>query len=243
MSTASSTWGPRAPILIVGGFASSASQYERLRQILSAVSGRPVTVVPINWPDWISVALSDSYGALLGILDRAVRAALAAHAAQQLTLVAHSAGGVLARIYLGDKPYGPRRLCYHGVQRVDALITLGTPHTTVGQGRQGGLNQIAYVQQTYPGAYWPTVRYLSVIGKGVFGAADGPPPERGAWQSYRLLGAEGAQWGDGVVPLDNGLLAGSRKLVLAGLRHNQSPDHPWYGSNADIIRAWWDRAA
>jgi pimeloyl-ACP methyl ester carboxylesterase len=241
MSTAH-TAGSQTPIMIVGGFASSAEQYQPLRQILASVSGRPVSVAPISWLDWIGVALSDSYGALLAALDRAVRAALVAHAAPRLTLVAHSAGGVLARIYLGDKPYGLRQICYHGARYVDSLVTLGTPHTTVGQGRQGGLNQIAYAQQTYPGAYWPELRYVSVMGKGIFGVADGPPPERGAWQSYRMLGAEGAQWGDGVVPLDNGLLDGSRRLVITGLRHNDQPGLPWYGSSFEIVRAWWERA-
>jgi pimeloyl-ACP methyl ester carboxylesterase len=231
-----------SPILIVGGFASSPRQYEPLRVSLAAASGLPVMIVPISLLDWLGVVASDSYGSLLRILDLAVRAALADHAAGQVMLVAHSAGGVLARIYLGDQPYSPRRLCYHGHQRVSALITLGTPHSAVGQGRQGGLNQIAYVQRVYPGAYWPSVRYVSVIGKGIFGALDGPPPERGAWQSYRLLGAEGAQWGDGVVPLENGLLAGSRKLVIPGLRHDNRPDRPWYGSSDAIVRAWWERA-
>ncbi|MBX0327376.1 lipase [Oscillochloris sp. ZM17-4] len=231
-----------SPILIVGGFASSARQYEPLRAILADVSGRPVSIAPIGRLDWLGVVASDSYGALLGILDRAVRAALAAPAAQRVTLVAHSAGGVLARIYLGDQPYGPRRLCYGGHRRVAALVTLGTPHTAVGEGRQGGLNQIAYVQRAYPGAYWPAVRYVSVIGKGILGAADGPPPARVAWQSYRLLGVEGAQWGDGVVPLESGLLAGSRQLVIPGLRHDDRPGQPWYGSSPAIVRAWWERA-
>jgi pimeloyl-ACP methyl ester carboxylesterase len=213
-----------------------------LRASLSAVSGRPVTITPISLLDWLGVVASDSYGSLLRILDVAVRAAMADHAARQVTLVAHSAGGVLARIYLGDQPYGPRRLCHNGHQQVDALITLGTPHRAVGQGRQGGLNQIAYAQRVYPGAYWPSVRYTSVIGKSIFGEPDGPPPERGAWQSYRLLGVAGAQWGDGVVPLENGLLDGSRKLIIPGLRHDDRPDRPWYGSSDAIVRAWWDRA-
>ncbi len=236
------TSGGDGPILIIGGFATGAGQYEPLRVALASVSGRPVSVVPIGRLDWLGVMTSDSYGALLGILDRAVSEAQVAHNALQVTLVGHSAGGVLARIYLGDQPYGLRRLCYNGHRRVDALVTLGTPHTATGQGRQGGLNQIAYVQRAYPGAYWPTVRYVSVMGRSIFGAADGPPPERGAWQSYRLLGAEGAQWGDGVVPVENGLLEGSRRLVISGIRHDQRPDRSWYGSNPDIVRAWWERS-
>ncbi|NTV66056.1 MAG: lipase [Oscillochloris sp.] len=238
MSTADSS-----PILVVGGFASTPQQYESLRQTLAALSGQPTAIVPIGWLDWLAVVASDSYGALLGILDRAVRATLATYAVGRLTLVTHSAGGVIARIYVGDKPYGPRRLCYDGARRVERLITLGTPHTTRGHGRQAGLNQITFAQQTYPGAYAPAVRYTSVIGKGVFGVADGPPPERGAWQSYQMIAAEGAQWGDGVVPLANGLLDGSRQLVIPGLHHSQSGGHPWYGSSAEIVRAWWERAA
>ncbi|NNJ10898.1 alpha/beta fold hydrolase [Chloroflexales bacterium ZM16-3] len=238
MSTQPTSRGD-GPILIVGGFASSAGQYEPLRAALAEVSGRPVRIAPISRLDWLGVVASDSYGALLGILDRAARAALAAHPAQRVTLVGHSAGGVLARIYLGDHPYGPRRLCYNGHRRVDALVTLGTPHTAVGEGRQGGLNQIAYVQRTYPGAYWPSLRYVSVIGRSILGAADGPPPERGAWQSYRLLGAEGAQWGDGVVPLENGLLEGSHQVVISGVCHDDRPGRAWYGSSPAIVRAWW----
>lgn len=229
------------PIVIIGGFASNVEQYEHLRDILATISGRPVVIAPINLIDWIGVMASDSYGSLLRILALAVSAARAEHGGRHVTLVAHSAGGVLARIYLGDQPYGPRRICYHGHQHVDALITLGTPHSAVGVGRQGGLNQIAYAQRFYPGAYWSMLRYVSVIGKSIFGAPDGSPIERGAWQSYRILGAEGTEWGDGVVPLTNGLLDGSRKLVISGLRHDNRPDRPWYGTDAAIVRAWWDR--
>lgn len=230
----------REPVLILGGFGSNYGQYTPLRAYLARVSGRPVSVAPLTLLDWAGVVASDSYGALLRILDRAVRQSLAEHGARQLILVAHSAGGVLARIYLGDQPYGPRRLVYNGFERVAALVTLGTPHTATRTGRQGGLNQIAFAQARYPGAYWRFIRYVSVMGKGIYGAPDGPPPERGAWQSYRLLTGEGAQWGDGVVPLDAGLLDGSRKVIIPGLRHDPRPDRPWYGSSAAIVRSWWD---
>lgn len=175
----------RGPILIVGGFGSNYPSYGQLGAHLAEASGRPVDVAPITILDWAGVVASDSYGALLGVLDRALRATLAAHGARRLTIVAHSAGGVLARIYLGDQPYGPRRLVYNGFERVAALVTLGTPHTTTGTGRFGGLNQIDFVQRTYPGAYWRFIRYVSVMGKGIYGDAEGPPPERGAWQSDR----------------------------------------------------------
>jgi pimeloyl-ACP methyl ester carboxylesterase len=229
------------PILIVGGFASNYPLYAALRSYLSEVSGRYVTIAPITLFEWAGVIASDSYGALLRVLDLAVRETLAAQRVRKLILVGHSAGGILARIYMGDQPYGPRRLCYNGFEHVAALVSLGTPHATRRTGRQGGLNQIAFAQARYPGAYWRFIHYISIMGRGIYGVADGPPPERGAWQSYRLLTGEGAQWGDGVVPLAAGLLDGSRKVIIPGLRHDPRPDRPWYGTSVPIVKAWWEQ--
>lgn len=229
------------PLLIVGGFGSGAGQYEPLRAILAEVSGRPVEVAPIQLLDWLGVVGSDSYGPLLRILHGAVLKALGRYGAQRLGMVAHSAGGVLARIYLGDQPYGPRRLVYNGFQRVSSLVTLGTPHSTSKRGRLGGLNQIAFAQEQYPGAYWRFIRYVSIMGRSVYGNKEGGPPERGAFQSYNLIGDTGTGWGDGVIPLANGLLDGSRKVVIPGLRHGPNPQQPWYGSSTAIVRAWWEQ--
>lgn len=229
------------PLVIVGGFGLNFSQYEPLRRHLAALSGRPVSITSLTPFDWLGVIASKSYGALLRILDRAVRAALNATSARRVTLVAHSAGGVLARIYLGDQPYGPRRLVYSGFEHVGALVTLGTPHWTTHTGRHGGLDQVRFVQRIYPGAYWRTVRYVSVMGRGVFGAQAGSPAERTAYQNYSLLSGDGAQWGDGVIPLQSGLLEGSRHVVLAGLRHDGRAAQPWYGGSTELVRTWWQQ--
>jgi pimeloyl-ACP methyl ester carboxylesterase len=227
------------PILIVGGFGLNWPIYQPLQRYLAAVSGRPVEITTLRLIDWLGVVPSDSYGVLLGILDRSVREALRKTRAERLVLVAHSAGGVLARIYLGDQAYGARKLRYNGFERVSALVTLGTPHSTTKRGRQGGLNQIAFAEQTYPGAYWRFIRYISVMGRSIYGDANGPPAERGAFQSYALISGVGAQWGDGVVPLDKGLLAGARPVVLEGLRHDPRPDRPWYGQDEATVAVWW----
>ncbi|NTU83938.1 MAG: lipase [Chloroflexales bacterium] len=229
------------PVLIVGGFGSNYPLYAAMRSYLAEVSGRPVAITPITLLDWAGVIASDSYGALLRIVDKSVRETLAANRARRLILVGHSAGGVLSRIYMGDKPYGPRQLLYNGHEHVYSLVTLGTPHTSKSTGRQGGLNQIAFVQARYPGAYWRSVHYVSVMGKGIYGAANGPPPEKGAWQSYTMIDGEGAQWGDGIVPMSSGLLDGSRRVIIPGLRHDPRPDRPWYGTSVPVVRAWWEQ--
>jgi pimeloyl-ACP methyl ester carboxylesterase len=229
------------PIVILGGFGSNYNQYRKLQSFLVELSGRPVSIAPISLIDWIGVVTSDSYGDLLRIVHKAVQSALTRNQAQRVTLVGHSAGGVLARIYMGDQPYGAQRLVYNGFNYVDTLVTLGTPHNTRSNGRHGGHNQIAFAQETYPGAYWRFVRYISVMGKDVFGSRSGHSAERGAWQSYQMLDGDGYQWGDGVIPLRSGLLAGSYKVVVEGLRHDQRPESRWYGSSIPAVRSWWEQ--
>lgn len=227
------------PILIIGGFGSNWQQYIPLQQLIVAVSGRPVYIAPIALFDWLGVVASNEYTGMLGILDRAVAHTLQDTKRERLVLVGHSAGGILARIYLGDQPYGKRKLVFNGFQRVSSLVTLGTPHHATQTGRQGGLDQIAFVQKTYPGAYWRFIHYVTIISKGIFGKKNGGPPERGAWQSYQMIMGEGAQWGDGVVPLCAGLLDGARHVILEGLRHDFRPDRPWYGQDEETVRSWW----
>ncbi|WP_298818126.1 esterase/lipase family protein [Chloroflexus sp.] len=231
----------QTPILIVGGFASEPKLYRPLRAYLAEVSGRQVFIAPITLVDWAWVTITDSYAGLLRKLDRTVNELLAQTGSSRLTLVAHSAGGVLARIFLGDQPYNGQ--AYYGYQRIDMLVMLGTPQRAEREGRIGGLNQIRWADQRYPGAYWSEVSYVSVIGRSIFGDPDGPPPERGAHQSYRLISGEGAQWGDGVVPLDYGLLPGSLQIVIPGLRHDPRPDRLWYGSSPATVAVWWHAAA
>lgn len=227
------------PILVVGGFGSNWQTYIPLQKALAAITRRRVDIAPIAMFDWLAVIASNEYSSLLGILDRAVHASLHAAGADRLTLVAHSAGGVLARIYMGDQPYGKRRLVFNGFQRVATFVSLGTPHRTMRCGRAGGLDQITFVQDHYPEAYWRFIRYVTVMGKSVFGIENGPPIQRGAWQSYQMISGTGCQWGDGVVPLECGLLEGAHHVVLASIRHDPRPDRPWYGHNEEVVRTWW----
>lgn len=229
------------PILIVGGFGSNYPLYAAMREHLAQISGRHVAIVPITLLEWAGVIATDSYSNLLRILHRAVQNTLSEQRVRQVILVAHSAGGILARIYMGDQPYGSERQCYNGFQQVAALVSLGTPHVTNQLGRQGGLNQITFVQAHYPGAYWRFVHYISVMGRGVYGDANGDGSERSAWNSYRMLTGVGAQWGDGIVPLETGLLAGSRRVIIPGLRHDPRPDRPWYGTSVPVVKLWWEQ--
>jgi pimeloyl-ACP methyl ester carboxylesterase len=228
------------PILIVGGFGVSWHTYQPLRKTLSLVSNRQVFVAHLEVMDWLSVILSDDYGNLLKRLHLSVIDTLRRTDSSKVMLLAHSAGGILSRIYLGDQPYGNDQLVFNGFQRVDSLVTIGTPHTSPKRGRFGGLNQIGFVETNYPGAYWRFIRYVTVISKGIFGSQSGSLHERNAWDSYLMLTTDAAQWGDGVVPLSCSALDGAYNIVLEGLRHDPRPDdRPWYGHDEATVRSWW----
>lgn len=228
-------------ILFVGGFGFDWRMYRSIKPRLQKVSGCEVFLTPITTFDWLEVAINDDYSRLLNRLDYAVTEILRKTEVRRLTLVAHSAGGILARIYMGDRPYGRHKLVFNGHRYVNSLITMGTPHTTTRRGRRGGQNQITFAQTHYPGAYWPTVHYASVISKSIFGDKRGLSSKASAWQSYTMLSGVGEQWGDGIVPLSCGMLEGAQNIVLPDLCHMHNSERPWYAQNEAIISSWWTR--
>jgi pimeloyl-ACP methyl ester carboxylesterase len=227
------------PILIVGGFGVSWQFYRPFKQVLTTVSGRPTFIAPLALIDWLGVVGSGEYSALLRRLDRSVDEVLAVTGRSQVLMIGHSAGGILARIFLGDQPYGRNRLVFNGFQRVATLVTLGTPHNAAHGGRIGGRDQIMFAQQTYPGAYWRFLRYVTVMGRAIRGAGKGTLRQRNAYQSYAMIAGRGDLWGDGVVPLDYGLLEGAEQVILEGIYHDARPEQRWYGQDEDAILSWW----
>jgi pimeloyl-ACP methyl ester carboxylesterase len=229
------------PILIVGGFGVSWNIYQPFRAVLQSVSNRAVFLTRLEMLDWLSVVMSDDYSNLLKRLHSSVTDTLRRTGAERLMLLGHSAGGIVARIYMGDQPYGRESLVFNGFQRVSALVTIGTPHTTPKRGRFGGLNQITFANERYPGAYWRFIRYVTVIARSIRGVRNGAPYERNACESYMMLTNECDQWGDGVVPLSCSALEGAYNLQLEGLRHDPRPDErPWYGHNEETVGSWWE---
>src|SRR5438270_11986246 len=123
----------RDPIVIAGGHMTWPVNYRVLANILKEISDSEVHVVPIAPLDW-ALGRVRGYGQLVFEVASTVDKALLESSSQKAILVGHSAGGILARVYLGgDPPYGGRR--YSGHRRVSHLITLGTPHNVPNNGR------------------------------------------------------------------------------------------------------------
>lgn len=203
-------------------------------------------------------ATTESYGWFLRALDDAVNEAIDATQAKEVTVVAHSAGGWLARAYVGGAAAlatGRSRVERERLARetrVRALVCLGTPHTQDSKtDPTRGANK--WVNDTWPGAYFASshgVKYVCVAGRAVVGDASS---ERGSITRYSsgsyavVAGGDGdGVVGDAVVPNSAALaLEGAETVVLDGVWHSMSSvgtfnapaAYPWYGSD-EVVDAW-----
>lgn len=219
------------PVVIVGGATWWPRSYRSFAEVLGEVSGAEVHVAGVTPLDWVA-GYYRGFGQLVFEVASAVDRALLGSPAKRVVLVGHSAGGLACRVFIGgEPPYGGRR--YSGHRRVSQLITLGTPHGTPPKGRLA--EPVSRVNDLFPGALHADsgLRYLSVAGAAVDGAASGRARRR-----YEGFVGDGRTVGDGVVPVEAALLPGSETLVLDGLHHNRRLGR-WYGSDAATVRRWW----
>ncbi|MEB3292443.1 MAG: lipase [Synechococcales bacterium] len=232
------------PAILLPGYFAPGSEYQTLAQLLET-AGISTTIVPLTKWDWIPTLGGRSIQPIVEKINQTVQAVRQQTSCSRVNLIGHSAGGWIARIYLGAMPYD-----VHGMQPgktyawkahewVDRLITLGTPHTSQERWTRKNLD---FVNQTYPNAYHEDVRYICIAGQSVYGEKAGTKRTWSSWlayNSYELTCGEGNTWGDGITPIAAAHLEGAENLVLDGVRHApRSPDR-WYGS-PDVLPAWID---
>ncbi|WP_240695688.1 lipase [Candidatus Chloroploca sp. Khr17] len=223
------------PIVIVGGWLSSPGDYLGFARILAQPSyNRIVYITDFGRTQWAALRDPD-FTPILNVVARTVELALHETGAEQIDLIGHSAGGRVARAYLGDQPY--HGVVYNGQRHVATLTTLGTAHTTY----EVWVQEFAgMVNGRYPGAYYPHIRYTSVVGRSVQGKRLGTPEEILAFRSYDVSFGDGNQLGDGIIPTHACYLDGADNLVLEGVRHAPyNAPRTWYGAR-DVVLAWWE---
>lgn len=226
------------PVVIIGGWLSSPRDYRGMARILARPPfNRIVYIADISRRLWASLR-DPEFHPVLDVLARTVEIALEETGAAKIDLIGHSAGGRIARAYLGDADYDGTR--YNGQRFVERIITLGTAHSTVEiyVARFG-----KWVNETYPGAFYPHIAYRSVAGESVYGRRLGSPEQMFAFRSYELTCGNGHEIGDGVIPIHSCYLAGADNLVLRGVRHAPyNAPRTWYGAPG-IVETWFDEHA
>ena len=226
------------PTVILPGYFATAKDYLILQQYLNQ-QGFPSVIVPLVKQDWFPTFGGRSMVPILRKLHRTVEQTLNSYKTEQINLIGHSAGGWIARIYMGEKPY-----CVHGDVTEDAiglwnahpyisrLITLGTPHISQERWTRKNLD---FVKVYYPGAFHPNVRYICIAGKAIYGQQ-----KLGsllAYNSYKITIGNGNVWGDGITPIEAAHLEGAENIILENVWHSPRSPGQWYGS-PDVIKIW-----
>jgi len=184
-------------------------------------------------------------------LDEAIEQLEKEWPGRKVQLVAHSIGGWIARAYLGQLDPEVR------ARRFSALVTLGTPHRPPPEGLFRTLDQtrglLSYVEERYPGAAHPELRYLTVGSRAVKGAKGFDIPSCGeslgrvlAAASYLPLCGDGTIEGDGITPISCAHLPGAEQREVDAFHIAFIPGigtrllgTPWYGS-PDLAAKWID---
>ena len=224
------------PTVIIPGYFAGAAPYRALEADLNQ-RGLWATTVPFTRQSWLPTLGGRSVQPILTTIANTVAHTQAVTGSDRVNLIGHSAGGWIARIYLGDRPYAvhaadrDRPNCWSGHKSVDTLLTLGTPHVSQERWTRRNLD---FVNQTYPGAFYSHINYVCVAGKAVFGQR---------WRtwftynSYQLTTGKGDCWGDGITPITAAHLTDAKNLVLDDVYHSPEPAVTWYGS-PQIVEAW-----
>jgi hypothetical protein len=242
------------PMLILGGFLIAPQAYGPMAESLAELSGQPVRVVPVSRLDWLATLTDWGWLRLLDRVQLLAEKLAADSPSGRITLVGHSSGGVMLRLWLAELPLAGK--AYGGARLADALITLGSPHTA----RRATALRL-WVDRQLPGAFCgDRVRYLSVAGDlDLASPLASPLSRRMAARSYGAIGGPEALAGDpaslgdpakggaarlagdGLVPVGSALLAGARHLVLPGVAHGGAFGSRWYGS-PEVVAQWWQSA-
>lgn len=242
--------GSAPTVLIIGGFLTAPFNYARVRRRILDRGAGTVAIAPI-WPvDWTAAALI-GFGPLLSKTRRAVLAAYRAGGERPILVVAHSGGGLLARLATTPVPLDGRR--GGAAEAIGAIVTLGTPHRLRAGGvwpRHSGHQLMRFLERQVPGAADARSTGYLVLGS----SAVPPLAARGRqpwWQ--RVAGRAIAEasaalvgpWardhpGDGIVPAAAVHLPGAREILFDDVLHGYIGS-PWYG-DAAIIDRWWPEA-
>eukprot|EP00252_Welwitschia_mirabilis_P015719 TRINITY_DN3481_c0_g1_i2.p1 TRINITY_DN3481_c0_g1~~TRINITY_DN3481_c0_g1_i2.p1 ORF type:complete len:322 (+),score=50.46 TRINITY_DN3481_c0_g1_i2:73-966(+) len=244
------------PAVILPGLGNSSNDYKNLASTLES-RGIHTIIAKVSRLDWLRNAaglLDPNYwkGTLhpspvldwyIERIQEAVSEATLQANGQKISLLGHSAGGWLARIYMAN----------FGMDQVSLLLTLGTPHQYIKGERLIGSFSTDSMRKPKElamdgGDLTGTSREqrLDVITENVsekpsYMSANLAWRARIVGQGYKQVCGRADVWGDGIVPEISAHLEGATNISLDGVYHSPvgSDDisRPWYGSSV-VIDKW-----
>ena len=222
------------PVVILGGFLITDEAYAPMAAWIRSKHGVDVQVIPASRVDWMLTSWAFGWKRLLDRVHDQVTALARQSPSGRVTLIGHSSGGVMLRLYLSDEPFAGRT--YAGANLCNQLITLGSPHQA-----QRGTPLRLMVDRKFPGTPWPEVDYVAVAGTLDLASTNASGfSKRSAAGNYRSIAGRDAVEGDGLVPVSSALLTNARHVVLPDTAHGGFFGRSWYGSK-DRLGLWTDQ--
>ena len=223
------------PIIILGGFLIDSSAYKEMGDHIKSRGNNQVVIVPVTKVEWLSTNWSFGWKLILDKIDKIVKELSGESITNKVTLIGHSSGGMILRLYLSDLLFCKK--IYNGRDYANSLITLGSPNQAK---RATSLRN--FVSSKLPGSFYrKNVNYISVAGElDLNGPIATRTSRRLSKTSYRALNGNENTIGDGLVPIDSALLIGSKKIVMKETAHGKAFGTDWYGSKSKV-EEWLNR--
>ena len=223
------------PIIILGGFLINSSSYKEMREIIKFRTNNKVVIVPVSKIEWLSTNWSFGWKLILDKVEKVVKELSDESITNKVTLIGHSSGGMILRLYLSDLLFC--RKIYNGKEFANCLITLGSPNQAK---RATSLRD--FVSSKLPGSFYrENVCYISVAGElDLSGPIASKTSRRLSRASYRAINGTENTIGDGLVPRDSALLNGSKFIVMKETAHGKAFGKDWYGSKIKV-EEWLNR--
>ena len=247
-------------VIICPGLGNAGTDYDAFAALLRA-RGHGATIVDVRRLDWLrnaAGAATPAYwrGTLrprptvdwyLDAMQRACDAATPEDGDAPLVVVAHSAGGWLARVFIDE------RASEATTRRISRLVTLGSPVKPAPRGVPGVVDQTRGIL-TYVDDNCRTASELSsdldiecvcVAGRYARGAEtlDGVASARAfaLGQGYKQVCGRADVDGDGITPVESALMDGATHVVLDDVYHtplgaDEAAGRAWYGSPSALER-------
>jgi len=253
----------RAVILCPQQFGGKPGDYTELSNLLRE-RGHAVYTSKLSALDWLSItksAFTKAYwnGALepskaLPFYNNAINDAISRmdkdhlDRKKEFTILSHSIGGWVARAWLGEVATQSVR------DRCKAFVSLGTPHAAPPKDSiVSKLDQtrglLSYVNDRWPGGYYPDIVYTCVASREVKGKLDVSNVDSTlAFASYFALIGDGNVEGDGITPVKAALLEDSaddqkndnvKSIILDGVYHADVLPNPIGARNTRLVGCKW----
>ena len=223
----------KQPIILLGGFLINPKSYLNISKFLKDREGIVVNIVNINKSEWLFTNWEVGWRRVLDKVHKLVTEQVSKSETGKITLVGHSSGGVMLRLYLSNRYFRGRK--YNGKIYCNNLITLGSPHQAI---RATKLR--SFVDREFPGCYYSNeVKYTSIGGQiDLKSEATKSLSRLTANKSYLAISGIKSDIGDGLVPLSSSLLKDSKQIILSNVAHGKSFGDIWYGSD-EALKRWW----